>query len=546
MAIINFQYIYLLGSLLLLPLIAAFYFAAKKRKARAEKALGDPELVAILLRDYRRISFAQKFLCMLFAMALLGIALANPRTASGKNNITRSGIEVMLVLDVSKSMLAQDVQPNRLERAKLLMNRLVDKLGTDKVGMIVFAGRAYLQMPLSNDLAAAKMYIGAATPESIPTQGTVIADALNMAYASFNAKEKKYKSIVLVSDGEDHDENAIKAASDIAAEGVIINTVAIGSQQGAPILDAATGGLIKDENGNTVISKVNEDELKQIAQKGGGVYQYFSDAETNASAISSVLKTMDQRPVNDDSLTNYTTFFQYFAGLALVLLLIEMFISEKNKRRSVLAPRIAISLFFFFLSSSSLFAQNEKQLIKEGNKAYAEKKYDVAASNYQKALAVNPQSAEANYNLGNAVYKSGNKDSAEVIFDRSLPLMKTPANQVKAYYNKGVALQNNNKIPECIEAYKQALRIDPKDDDARQNLQKALKQQKQQQQQQDKKQDQDKDKDEQNEKPKPKPSKLTQKEAEEKLKALMQQEKNLQDKLHKNNSQSPQTPEKDW
>ena len=185
-------------------------------------------------------------------------------------NVQRKGVDVMLVLDVSKSMLARDIKPSRLERAKQFLLRLVDQLPNDRIGLVLFAGRAYLQMPLTTDHGAAHMYIQEASPDAVPTQGTVIADALRMANAAFNSKERKYKSIVLVSDGEDHDPDAAKVAKQLAQDGVLINTVGIGSPEGSPIEDPVTGELKKDQEGHTVISKLNEAELQQLATATNG------------------------------------------------------------------------------------------------------------------------------------------------------------------------------------------------------------------------------------------------------------------------------------
>ncbi len=545
----SFENIYLLWGLLLLPLFLLVYLLARRRKERMKKKLGDPLLVKEMLGDYKASSFLKKFLLVFIALGLLITAVANLRMPIGSSTITRTGSEVMIALDVSKSMLAQDVKPDRLTRAKQFLSRLVDKLPNDQIGIVIFAGRAYLQMPLSGDHAATKMYISAASPNSIPTQGTVLADAINMSGASFASKEKKYKTIVLISDGEDHDENALKAAKKMADNGVVIHTVGIGSSAGAPIPDEITGSLKTDQEGNTVISKLNEGELAQIAQAGNGTYQLCNNPDRAAANIADAVNNMDKKNITDDSLINFQSFFQYFIGLALLLLIIELFVSETIKPKQRIVKPL-LGLFFLFLSVNT-FAQNDKAIIKEGNKSYESANYEEAANAYQKALDVNKESLTAQYNLGNALYKWGKKEEAIAAYDEVIKTEKNNAGLSNAYYNKGVVLQNDNKLEECIAAYKQALRLTPNDDDARQNLQKALKKKKEQDQKdKDKNKDEDKDKkdggDKDKEKPKPQPSKLSQREAEDKLKALMQQEKNLQDKLHKTNSRSPETPEKDW
>jgi len=292
---------------------------------------------------------------------------------------------VMIALDVSKSMLAQDVSPNRLERAKQMLSRLIDKLGNDRIGIVIFAGKAYLQMPITGDLPAAKMYLGSADTESVPTQGTVIGDALKMCNASFNSKEKKYKAVVLISDGEDHDEAADEIAKQMSNDGVVIYTVGIGSTGGSPIIDERTGEMKKDAQGNTVISKLNETALRSIAEKGNGGYMLYNNTEAVASTIASQLSTMDQRAVKDDSLTNYDTYYQWFLGLALLLLLIELFISEmKNmQRKKIIRPAVTAIALIAMLPVS---AQSEKETIKEGNDAYGKKDYPAAAAQYGKVV----------------------------------------------------------------------------------------------------------------------------------------------------------------
>ena len=216
----QFQYIQLLWILFLIPVLVGVYFYARRKKQLAFKKIGDEALVKELTASYNRSSFWKKFVLVITAMTLILVSIANLRSNEGDQKISRNGIDVMIALDVSKSMLAKDIQPNRLERAKQLLNRLIDKMSNDRIGIVVFAGKAYLQMPLTADHSAAKMYLSAATPETVPTQGTVIADALKMCFASFNAKEKKYKAVILISDGEDHDENALKIAEQMAGEGV--------------------------------------------------------------------------------------------------------------------------------------------------------------------------------------------------------------------------------------------------------------------------------------------------------------------------------------
>jgi tetratricopeptide (TPR) repeat protein/uncharacterized protein YegL len=577
----GFQHIEYFIVLAAIPLLLIMYFFVLNWKKKTIKKIGDENLVKEMIKNYSPLRFALKFVLVLAAFTLVVFALANPRSPKGMEQVERNGIDIMIALDVSKSMLAQDIKPNRLDRAKQALSKLIDKLTNDRIGIVVFAGRAYLQMPLTGDHGAAKMYLSSASTDIVPTQGTVIADALKMCNTSFNSKEKKYKAVVLISDGEDHDEGALKMAGKMADEGIVINTVGIGSPQGSTIIDELTNQEKQDVNGNIVITRLNEEELKKIAEKGNGSYQLFTNTDDLVTKLDAQLGSMDQRTVTEDSLVNYKNYFPYFLALALVLLVIELIVSERKavgswrfsvdksggKKATVLpiaSYQLPIVFCFFPIACCLLpvdtFAQNEKLLIKKGNDAYEKTEYDKAIKNYQQAAEKGPANPTAQYNLGNALYKNKKTDEAVQAYDNALSNYSSKEDRSRAYYNKGVVLQNNKKIPECIEAYKNALKLDPNDEDARQNLQKALLQQKQDQKKDNKdkkeekkpkddKKQKEKDKpkeDEKNEQPKPQPSKLTKQDAEEKLKALLQQEKNLQDKLRKVNTATSAKPEKDW
>ncbi len=548
---LRFQYIEYLLVLAAVPVFILLYVLALRWKKKTIKKIGDERLVKEMIRNYSAQRFAIKFVLIITAFACGVLALANLRLPRGSEKVSRNGIDVMIALDVSKSMLAQDIKPTRLDRAKQLLGKLIDRLNNDRIGIVVFAGKAYLQMPLTGDHGAAKMYLSSATPDVVPTQGTVIGDALKMCYVSFNAKEKKYKAVILISDGEDHDETAAVTAAKMAEEGVMINTVGIGSAEGAVIMDATTNEPKKDNEGNTVITKLNEAELKAIAEKGNGIYQLYNNTDAVAAALDAQLNSMDQRTVTEDALVNYESFYQYFLLLAVLLLVIEGFIPERIttvKNKKTITPAAFTLLLLFFVMP--VLAQDEKATIKKGNEAYQKKEFEKAAEEYRKVTTKKPSNATAQYNLGNALYKNNKKEAAVEAYDNAVAGSNGKDAKSKAYYNKGVVLQNDKKLPECIAAYKNALKLNPQDEDARLNLQKALQQQQQQNKEQkkekEKKKDQQKQKEEEKKQPQPQQPKITKKDAEEKLKALLQQEKNLQDKLKKVNAASSGKPEKDW
>ena len=541
MNIPEFQYIYLLYAGLLVPVALLIFLLALKKKKIVAKKIGDKILVDQLTAGYSSRKYLIKFLLIVTALGLLVFALANMRTSAGTPLGKRNGVDVMIALDVSKSMLAGDIQPNRLERARQLVNKLIDRLQNDRLGIVVFAGKAYLQMPLTADHSAAKLYLSTASPEIIPTQGTVIAEALKMSNAAFNSNEKKYKTIILISDGEDHDEDALAVAKNVAASGVIIHAVGMGSQQGAPILDPLTGQLKTDINGNTIISRLNEDELRQLAKNGNGLYQYFDNTDKVVDNILNQIAHMEQKAVKDDSLTDWHNYFQYFAAAAFILLFIEVFITEKKRKANGnIKKKMLITKILFLALGKFASAQSENEFIKQGNAEYQKGNYSAAANKYKEAIKENPQSGIAYYNLANAQYKSKKTEESIAAYDKAAKLLSTSSELSDVWYNKGVVLQNDKKNDECIMAYENALLLNPGHEQARQNLQKALRKQ------QEKKNNQNQQDQNKNQQPKPQSSRLSQKDAEEKLKALMQQERNLHDKLNKQNAQSPNQPEKDW
>lgn len=555
---LHFQYIQYFIALAAVPLLILLYSELVKWKRKTAKKIGDPALVKELTADYSPKRFLSKFILFVIAFVFCVFAVAGLVTPDGNQKISRKGTDLIIALDVSKSMLAQDIKPSRLERAKQVVSKIIENSPDDRIGLVIFAGRAYLQMPLTVDHEAAKMYLAAASPEDVPTQGTVIADALKMCDAAFNPKDKTFKSVLLISDGEDHDNEAVKVTKKLAKEGIMVNTIGIGSPQGSPIFDPQNNGVLKDDKGETVISKLNQSELSDIAKAGNGIYQLFNGTDEVASNVKKQLAGIAKETgSSDSSYASFRQYFQYFLAVAFILLLIEFFFSEKNRQKT----KSVIAVLFLCIFSLSSYSQNTKAAIIKGNKAYKANNYNEAESEYNLALKNSDTNVIALYNLGNVLYKKNKTEDAVKSYENAI--QNTADNDVKqrAFYNKGVALQQAKKIPECITAYENALILNPKDEDARQNLQRALKEQKQQQQQKknekknqdhqnkqkQNKQQQPQNNQQNNQQPKPAPSKLTKQDAEEKLKSLLENEKQLQDKMHKMKGAAvPNSPEKNW
>ncbi len=549
---LHFQYIEYFIALAAVPLMIFFYFQLKKWKERTAKKIGDPSLIKELTAQFSSKRFLTKFILFICAFTLCVFAVAGLVTPNSSQKISRKGTDIMIALDVSKSMLAQDIQPSRLERAKQVVSKIIDNSPDDKIGLVIFAGRAYLQMPLTVDHEAAKMYLQSASPDDVPTQGTVISDALKMCYAAFNPNDKTFKSVLLISDGEDHDNDAIKVTKQLAKEGIMVNTIGIGSPLGAPIPDPETGQYKKDDKGETVISKLNEKELSDIAKAGNGIYQLYTNTDVVAANVKNQLANIGKEASeSDSSYISFEEYFQYFLGAAFILLLIEFFFPERKKKLKI---KNAMAVFFFMGCSFSSFSQSAKSSIIQGNKDYKAKNFDAAENQYRDALKNSDTNVTANYNLGNVLYRKNNTSEAVKYYDNAIANAQNNSVKQESFYNKGVAYQTAKKLPECITAYKNALILDPKDEDARQNLQRALKEQKKQQQQnqnknqkQQQQKNQPKNNQQKNNQPQPSPSKISKQDAEEKLKSLLENEKQLQDKLHKiKGAPAPDSPEKDW
>ncbi len=332
---LRFQHNEYLWALVLLLVLQVAFLGVSWWKRRSIRRIGDQALVEKLFTGYSRKLFVLKFLLIFLAFFFGVIGLANLQKGSRMEKITRKGVDVMIALDVSKSMLATDVQPDRLTRARQLISKLMDKLDNDRVGLVVFAGNAYLQMPLTVDYSAAKMYLSTVSPDMIPTQGTAIGQAIQVSDEAFNKKERKHKALIIISDGEDHDETALQRTKAAFENGAVTNTIGIGSVAGSPLPDPETGGYKKDREGNTVISKLNETELRGIAAAGKGIYQHLdNNTDDVVNTLVSKIDGMEQKEFGENVFTDYNSYFQYFLGICLALLLIEFFIPEVRYKRT--------------------------------------------------------------------------------------------------------------------------------------------------------------------------------------------------------------------
>lgn len=330
-SLLRFEHIEYLLLLLLIPLAILLYQKEQRWKQRTIAKIGDEGLVKLLIRNFSPQKHKLRFIVALMALFCLIVGTANLQSASQVEVISRRGIDVVIALDVSKSMLATDVAPNRLERAKLFVNKLISQLGNNRIALVIFAGKAYLQMPLTTDFNAAALFVNGSNPEMAPVQGTNISNALEVANGAFGTEHEKFKAVILVTDGEDHDKEAVNTAGQLSEQGVVVQTIGIGTIRGSSIQNPATGENIRDTKNDIVISRLNERLLTDIAAKANGIYQPLSDIETVTDKVKDQLNRMDQKMIRDNRSMSYRSFFQWFLLLALAALTCELFISEKRK-----------------------------------------------------------------------------------------------------------------------------------------------------------------------------------------------------------------------
>lgn len=326
----RFQHISHLLALGLIPVLIVLFVLVVYWRRKKLMSLGDERLINTQVLGFIPGRNTTRFVLLSLAFAILVIGWANLQMGAKTEKVQRKGVDIIIALDVSKSMLARDIQPDRLTRAKQLVQSMVDKMGSDRVGLIVFAGRAYLQVPLTIDYGAMKMMLSNVSPEIVPTQGTVISQAVDLAMNSFSQKEKKYKSLVVISDGEDHDEQAVEKVRDAAETGVVVYTVGVGSPQGTTIYDPNTQSIKLNDNGDPVISRLNQEALGDIASAGRGKYYFLNNTDDVSEKLISEIGGMEQKSLGSVVFTDFKSYFQYFLAIAFLLLIAEWLLPNKK------------------------------------------------------------------------------------------------------------------------------------------------------------------------------------------------------------------------
>jgi Ca-activated chloride channel family protein len=337
MRLAQIDYLYVL--LTLLPLLVIFFWLVLKMKKRAIERFGNLALMKRLALSFSPKKQRWKIVLLLLAVFFLLFSLARPQLGTKLTLMKREGVDIVIAMDCSFSMLAEDFKPSRLEKAKQEVNGLISRMRGDRVGLVAFAGVAFIQCPLTLDYSASQMFLDIMDADLIPQPGTAIGDAIRTSVKAFNQKERKYKVLILLTDGEDHDSDPLEAAEEAAAEGIRIYAIGIGSVQGEPIPMRNKRGKItgykKDEEDNVVVSKLDETTLQKIALITGGKYYHATSGEMELDKIYDDISKMEKKELEGKLMTQYEDRYQIFLFLSILLLTVEFLISERRSRKAV-------------------------------------------------------------------------------------------------------------------------------------------------------------------------------------------------------------------
>ena len=330
---INFAYSQYLLLLLLIPVFIVIQFVVLRLRRNRIRRFGDEALVSQMMPSYSQTRVWVSLSLFIVGFFFFVIGLARPQIGATLKERETKGAEIMIVLDVSNSMLAEDYSPNRLERAKLAISRLVDKLRDDRIGLIVFAGNSFVQLPVTTDYISAKMFLNSISTESVPIQGTAIGDAINTAIRSFSAQSEKSRAIIVITDGENHEDDPVTAAKQAAELGIRVFTIGVGSPEGKPI--PLNGELIKDKEGNIVVTRLDESVLKEVAAAGEGVYVRAGNSEFGLNPIIEQINKLEDEKYNSIVFEEWDEQFMYFFAIALVFFVISKLIGTRKAKRNL-------------------------------------------------------------------------------------------------------------------------------------------------------------------------------------------------------------------
>jgi len=589
------EYIEYLWALLLVPIWALVMLGWWRWRRGLLSGIPAPIRERLIPGISGKIAWIKALLLALF-FVFSTVALINPKVGSKVEKVKRKGVDVVFALDVSKSMLAEDAVPNRLARSVQIIRGVLDRLASDRVGLVIYAGAAYPQLPITTDYGAARMFLEQVSTDGISSQGTAVAEALDLGLDFYDQNLETNRIMFVLSDGEDHESGLDPILSRAQDEKVLIHCLGVGTSSGAPIPEKKNGrtiGYKTDRDGQTVLTKLNRSTLTTIATATGGQYVPVLDTRDAVDAIITQIESLEKKEIEARVFSDYKDQFQWFLAIAMLFLLIETVLPNKRMKQNLFRS----ALLFATLIPAQSWAQTPGALIRSGNEKYESGAFGDASEFYYRSIDTEKNNPKAWFNLGDAQYEQQAYDQAESSFKRAIDLTEDPQLKSRAQHNLGNIYFNQQDYARALDAYKNSLKNDPTSEATRQNyaLTKRLLQeqqnqenqenQDQQENQQDQNQEQEEQKDQEDhgedsknqeqqsqedgseqdsqqkndpgdeskepgkdeEQPQPKPGEMSREAAERLLKALENQERKVQDKLKEERMLAqPKTREKDW
>lgn len=538
--------------LLLIPIGIVAQNSYVKWQTEKQAAFGEQQAMEKLLMRASKNKSKIKFMLQIMAVFFIVLALVNPKLGSKVETVPAKGVEIVFAIDVSKSMLCADIQPNRLEKSKQIMTQIINSIGSDRIGIVAYAGSAYPVLPMTTDYELAKMFTQSMSTDIISSQGTAIESAIQTSVDFFD-NPNSGKAIILLSDGEDHESTTFDVSKVTKEKNVKIITVGVGTANGGTIEFVDELGfqqVKKDKNGQVVTTKLNEEVLQKIASETNGMYCNDSQISKVIASIKSALASVKQQEFKAQQLAQKQSQFQWFLGIAFVLLLLEFFITNQNFKgfhiKNWFQNKQINLVFLLFFASATAFSQENKTVNFQQN----EKQLRVIKAKEKS------QKQQASYNLGNTIYK--NKKYGEAISNYKIAAQaaKNNAQKHKAFHNLGNAYMQDKNYKLAVASYKNALKADSKDEKTRYNLalaKKLLKKYppkpnfKKKKKDKEVKKKNDKDKSKNKDKKTPKKPSANKQRMDNVLKAISNEEKKVQEKVNANKSKTNTTrTEKDW
>ena len=493
----NLSHLWMLNLLWLLPLAVVALIVQGRKKKRALQVFADPHLLDRLTAlDHRGRRFI-KALLLLLSLGLMLFALAGPRWGSHYEEVSQKGVDIMLLIDVSPSMLVEDIPPNRLERARREILDFIKVVSGDRVGLIAFAGAAFIQCPLTLDYAALEMFLSALQPDLIPVPGTDLGAAIDLGISAFDEKSATDKVILLITDGEDNETRGIKAARQAGTQGVKIFVFGIGDVGGGPIPELdGSGGFKKDRQGQLILSKLEEEGLQEIASLTGGTYvrSVAGDLDLDILYFDGIKSHTQAQELKSGKIKVYEERFPLFVLAAFILLLIEGFIDEKIRLKADFGRKVPLAragLLFLTIMAICTLTAARSQAVESPDELYRKGRFAEAEKAYARSDMDNPKDLRYRYNRGCAAYQSGDYQAAAAAFASVLRRSENDDIRFNAAYNLGNATYKQGDFQSAVKHYKQAIAQDPSNPDARYNLELAIRAlQKQKEQKSEQSQDQ--------------------------------------------------------